>query len=49
MEFVYSQYTINYAKDSIFCFFIKIPSTYDSGLIQLFDKLKMKERYEATL
>lgn len=46
MEFGYSQYTINYANN---CFFIKIPSTYDSGLIQLFDKLKIKERYEATL
>lgn len=49
MEFGYSQYTINYANNCLFCFFIKIPSVYDSGLIQLFDKLKMKGRYEATL
>lgn len=49
MEFGYSQYTINYANDCLFCFFIKILSTYDSGLMQLFDKLKIKERYEATL
>ena len=43
MEFGYSQYTINYANNCLFCFFIKIPSTYDSGLMQLFDKLKIKE------
>ena len=49
MEFVYSQYTINYANNYLFCFFIKIVSTYDGDFIRLFDKLKMKERYEATL
>lgn len=49
MEFGYSQYTINYANNCLFYFFIKISSIYDSGLIQLFDKLKIKERYEATL
>lgn len=49
MEFVYSQYTINYAKDSIFCFFIKIMSANNNDFIYFFDKLKMKERYEAML
>lgn len=49
MEFVYSQYTINYAKDSIFCFFIKIMSANDSCFICAFDKLKMKERDETML
>lgn len=52
MEFFfgYSQYNINYAKKSVFLlFFIKNSSANNSGFIYSFDKLKMKERYEAML
>lgn len=48
--FGYSQYNINYAKKLVFLlFFIKNSSANDSGFIYSFDKLEMKERYEAML
>lgn len=48
--FGYSQYNINYAKKLVFLlFFIKNSSANNSGFIYSFDKLKMKERYEAIL